>query len=106
MPSARVEWAPAALEQAERINAWWLANRPLAPGLFTDELAAAIEKLAGSPLMGTRYRKATDCSFSGPLRRILLQRTGDHVYYLVSERHPTVCVHAIWHAARGNGPPL
>ena len=37
-------------------------------------------------------------------RRLLLRRTGFHVYYTVDSE--AVVVRALWHAVRGRGPKL
>jgi hypothetical protein len=41
----KVELAHEACEQVRTIDAWWRANRPAAPDLFTNELAHALTKL-------------------------------------------------------------
>ncbi len=46
---------PEAEEQVHGIDIWWRGNRPLAPGLFTEELAAAFELLGAAPFAGRRY---------------------------------------------------
>ena len=51
----RLRFAPRALREAKRLKAWWLANRPKAPGLFETELAAALERIATGPHLGTLY---------------------------------------------------
>jgi len=98
----RVDFAPAALEQAEAVHAWWHEYRPAAPTLFRDELEAAVRRLEDSPRLGVRYEKADVAG----MRRLLLPRTRYHVYFVVEEAMRLVRVHAIWHAARGRGPAL
>ena len=38
------------------------------------------------------------------MRRLLLPRTGHHIYFTIDEPASLVRVHAIWHASRGHGP--
>jgi plasmid stabilization system protein ParE len=41
--------APAAQTQARNVAAWWRENRPAAPDLFDDEIAAVLDRLAEAP---------------------------------------------------------
>lgn len=97
----RVEFSPEAGEQAERVASWWIENRPAAPTLFRDELAAAVSRLEASPRSGTFYELAPM-----PMRRLLMPRSRYHIYYTVEETTALVRIHAVWHASRGHGPPL
>lgn len=96
----RVELSPEALEQAQVIRAWWIANRPAAPNLFVDELGAAIRKLAAAPRIGARY----ESTMVREMRRVPMSRTRYHVYYTVDDDSSLVRIHAIWHMSRGQGP--
>lgn len=100
MKRYRVELSPEALEHAQAIRGWWLANRPLAPDLFVEELGAAIRKLASAPRIGARYEAA---GFR-EMRRFLLARTRYHVYYAVDDANRVVKIHAVWHLSRGIEP--
>ena len=40
------------------------------------------------------------------VRRLFLSRTGYHLYYRVNEAERQVEVLALWHARRGEGPPV
>jgi hypothetical protein len=53
----RVELAPRARAQVRVIDEWWRENRPAAPALFADELANALEQMAGSILFATSLPK-------------------------------------------------
>lgn len=88
--------------QIERIDAWWRANRPAAPGLFGSELAGAFALLEDAPDIGHRYRRR---GIPG-VRRFLLPGTKYHVYYIHDERADMVIVLAVWSAVRGRGPRL
>ena len=95
-----------AREQIDEVDAWWLKNRPAAPDLFADELAAALALLTESPRGGVSYAHPR----ASGVRRLLLFRCRYHVYYIV-EAAPegpddVVTVVALWHTQRGSGPPL
>lgn len=102
MSRYEVEVAPAAEHHAATIQDWWERNREAAPTLFLDELEAALVRLEERPEIGRPYLAA---GVEG-MRRFLLPRTRYHVYVTVDVAVRVVRVHAIWHAARGAGPPL
>jgi|SRR5450755_4047577 len=94
--------APATQVQARRISDWWRENRPSAPDLFDDEMAAALGRLADAPKTAQQY-----LTVRGQLiRRALLPRTSCHIYFEVHDDRDLVRVVAVWHAARGRGPRL
>lgn len=97
-----VSFSRAATAQIETIDEWWIANRPAAPALFLEELDAAVKLLEKSPMLGASYAAAP---VSG-VRRILIGRSRYHVYWEVDEAIRRVTITAVWHAARGVGPPL
>ena len=99
---ARVIVQTEADEQALAIDSWWRENRPAAPGLFADELVAALGLLAEAPGAGRRY-SAKDIP---GLRRLMLPASRYHVYYVHDSEAGIVHVIAIWSAVRGKGPPL
>ena len=86
--------------QIRVIDEWWRENRRSAPDLFLDELARAFDVIAEAPHVGRVYR----LSPIRGTRRVLLDATGYHVYYVIRERD--VVVLAVWHGRRGAGPPL
>ena len=100
LPEWIVTLSTGARQQADEIQVWWETERPAAPWLFRDELAAACRRLAHAPRSGMEILDATGCR----RRRLLLRRSGYHVYYRVDEAHCCVTIHAIWHASRGRGP--
>ncbi len=61
----------------------------------------ALDRLAVQPDLGTLYEAAR---FEPPVRRVLLQKTGFHVYH--SRVGDVVTVLAIWSARRGRAPRL
>ncbi|MFH2006188.1 MAG: type II toxin-antitoxin system RelE/ParE family toxin [bacterium] len=100
--SASVTFSPTAQTHVETIGAWWRTNRLAAPDLLAEELAAAIDRLALSPLSGHVY----EAGEAGRYLRLLLQRSRYHVYYRFAAEDDVVCIHAVWHTARGDGPEL
>lgn len=94
----KVELSDEARAAVARIDAWWRSNRPAAPGLFLDELAQALNTLEGAPGLGTRYEPKAG------VRRLLLQRTHYHLYFVVEA--DCVFVVAVWSTYRGGGPQL
>ena len=93
--------APAAAQQARVISEWWRANRAAAD-LFDEELEAILERLAVAPERTAKYRESNRRT----VRRLLMPRTSHHVYFEVDAGAGTVNVLAVWHTARGKGPPL
>jgi plasmid stabilization system protein ParE len=96
----RVEFTDAATGQAEEAGAWWRANRPAAPELFDSELAYALDLLARMPPPTQVWGQVE----GKPVRKVRLPRTGHALYFTIED--DLVTVHALWHGARGSGPPL
>jgi plasmid stabilization system protein ParE len=91
----RVRLSPTARERFSFIDAWWRANRDRAPDLFERELTRVIELLPTAPAMGNRY--ATD--EHGEIRRVLLKKTRQYVYYRVRESEGLIEIVSIWGVA-------
>ncbi len=91
-----------ARRQLLEIDEWWTANRPEAPDLILREFSRALALLAVTPTAGKVYVAQTSAEF----RRLLLRRSGFHVYYVVDAAARVVLIAAIWNGARGHGPPL
>lgn len=102
MKRYRVELAPAALAQAEAVEAWWRVNRADASGLFLDELTATIRTLETAPRIGGVYVGSS----LPDVRRLYMPRTRHHLYYRVDEDAVLVRIHAVWHSARGSSPSI
>lgn len=98
----QLEVAPRAEAQIRAISEWWRANRQAAPDLFVQELATALDTLVGTPGGGAKYSERRGVE----IRRVLLQRSRHHVYFSYDEQTDIVSVRAVWHGARGKGPPL
>jgi ParE toxin of type II toxin-antitoxin system, parDE len=91
-----------ARHQVERASSWWHANRPSSPLIFDDEFEHALELLLVSPSSGVPYptrRRPT-------LRRLLLPKSGYHVYFSLERRETLTVIHAVWGARRGRSPRL
>lgn len=80
-----------------------MINRAASPDLFLDELSASLDRLARVPETGAGYGRLVGGT---EVRRLLLRRSGYHVYYTVRAETPEVLVRAVWHATRGRGPLL
>ena len=76
-----IRTTPQADAQALAAAAWWRANRPAAPDLFTNELAGAFDLLARAPEIGHRFRH----SRVPGVRRLMLPGTRYHVYYVYDQ---------------------
>lgn len=100
--SFRVQVTAEARRQLLEIDEWWTTNRPAATDLILHEFSRALALLAMSPTAGTLYRAHASAVF----RRLLLRRSGFHVYYLVDDVARVVVIAAVWNGARGHGPPL
>ena len=84
------------------VATWWRANRPRVPELFAQELEQAKRNLASQPDMGRPYRTVA----GDMVRRVLLPKTVQYVYYSVDEGTETVITHTLWGARRGRAPTL
>ena len=84
------------------MDRWWRENRPAAPGLFAQELADARRLLAATPELGSPYVERGEVL----VRRLLLRRTQNHVYYEIDRSTGVVMIVAVWGAPKGEGPTL
>ncbi len=91
-----------ARQQADRIDRWWRENRPAARDLFSREMAEARALLSTTPDVGTPFTERRGVL----VRRLLLPRTQNHLYYEVEEKDGLVMILAVWGAPRGSGPKL
>jgi len=98
--SLPVRTTPEADAQVREIDEWWRRNRPTSPNLFAEELATSFGIIGHAPNIGRLYRHSPVPG----ARRVLLQGTRYHVYYV--PHADDVRVLAVWHAQRGVGPPL
>ena len=96
----RLKLTPRALREAKRRKTWWLDNRPKAPDLFDEELAEVLKLILNTPTLGVAYEAKLDV----PVRRVLMHKTGTHVFFTV--RDEVVYVLSLWGAQRLRGPNL
>ena len=92
---------PRALLEIGRMETWWRTHRPDAADLFERELDAAVGRARDSPELGRVY---THTKEAVTIRRLLLPRTRNHVYYAVEGGDLVVL--AVWGARKGEGPEL
>jgi plasmid stabilization system protein ParE len=90
---------PRALAEAKRMKTWWRRSRPAAPDLFEQEFAAALDRIAQAPGLGRQYEKG---DLEVVVRRVLLPKTLNHVYYAVDGQD--VVVLSVWGALHEGGP--
>lgn len=96
-----VRLAPRALAEAKRLKTWWRENRTSAPDLFEEELALALERLrTRGASVGTPYA----AELEAPVRRLLLPKTQNHVYFVIDG--DDVVVVSVWGTPRGARPAL
>lgn len=89
----RVDISKRALKQLDAAARWWEEHRDKAPEAFDEDMTAAFEDLAETPLIGNPVH-----SRRPGLRRLLIPRIRYYVYYRVESA--TVRIKAIWHASR------
>ena len=93
------------LDEAQRRfeaeDEWWREHRD-AKELFVDEFAQILEQLSAMPGRGQRYRFVRDKL----IQRVLMKKTGCHVYYLHDRERDVIEIHSIWGARRERGPKL
>jgi plasmid stabilization system protein ParE len=91
-----------AWRQVEGARKWWEASRDKAPELFAEELAEAERHLMTHPESGELWRIRRRRT----IRRLLLNKTAQHLYYVYSAEREEVLVLALWGARRGREPKL
>lgn len=96
----RVLIAAPAREQAENIDRFWRDHRPESPNLFARELDRARRLLTATPEIGAPY-----VARDGVLvRRLLLRRTRNHVYYTVDRAAGIIMIIAVWGTPKRKPP--
>jgi plasmid stabilization system protein ParE len=87
----------------ETIDAWWRENRADAPDLFTRELSEICAEVLRHPsLIDSTYTIRS----GRRVRRWLMPRTRNHLYFELDAANETIVVLAVWGARRGRGPRL
>jgi plasmid stabilization system protein ParE len=97
----KVRLTSPAQRQAHEIDRWWRAHRE-AVDLFARELASAIVRIGSEPETGAAYLERRGAL----VRRVLLPKTKNHVYYEIHDANDEVMVVAVWGAPKGRGPRL
>jgi plasmid stabilization system protein ParE len=88
--------------QARILDTWWGENRPAAPALFAREFGRAVSLLGSAPEAGALFRRS---AIPG-VRRIVLQRSRNFVFYVFDRSSDTVHILAVWGGPRGTDPVL
>ena len=98
----KIFFTPRARRRVAQVDQWWRENRPGLPVLFEHELETATKRILDQPELGQLYDKIGD----RVVRRLLLVKTEQHVYYFVDHATDKRIVITIWGARRGRGPKL
>ena len=99
----RVRFTPEALLAVREKRAWWVQHRDKAPDLFVQELAAIVAKLRD----GTDTERQQFAARGGHIIwRILMPKTGNHVYYRINARAAEVDVLLVCNATAGRTPDV
>jgi hypothetical protein len=98
----RVRFSGPAQKQADRLDRWWREHRPDVPDLFARELDTARQSLSIAPEMAPAYVERRGVV----VRRVLLPKTHNHVYYETDRENGVVMILAVWGAPKGRGPKL
>lgn len=80
---------------------WWREHRDAAE-LFVDEFEQILELLSAMPGAGRRYRLV----HGKLIQRVLMKKTGCHVYYFHDRERDLIEIHSIWGARKERGPRL
>ena len=98
----RIFFTPEAEEEAEYCDTWWRENRPATANLFASELAEAKALILSVPDVGSVY-----ATIEGqPVLRVLMKKTGHHLYYAVEPSLDRITVYSVWGARKAHGPSL
>lgn len=91
-----------AAAQASALDEWWTANRLAAPALFAREFVNAVTLLGAAPGVGAPFRRS---SIPG-VRRLVLPRTRNLVFYVFDRSRDIVFILAVWGGPKGTDPTL
>jgi plasmid stabilization system protein ParE len=89
-------------QDVEAIDAWWREKRLDAPRLFAEELASVCLEIQRKPLILKPYTERRGMV----IRRWLLRRTEQHVYFVADVENDLITVLRVWGARRSRGPKL
>jgi plasmid stabilization system protein ParE len=84
------------------VERWWRDNRQSAPNAVREELDRVLPLISAQPRIGPPARniKLPD------VRRVYLPRIKYDLYYRLVEGENILEVLALWHARRGEAPPI
>jgi plasmid stabilization system protein ParE len=97
----KIRFAAPASAQAARID-WRRENRPAAGETFVQELEEARRLLETTLELGTPYQARK----GRLIRRLLLRRSRNHLYYEIDYALGAVLILAVWGAPTGREPKL
>jgi hypothetical protein len=98
----KIFFTPEADEEAEYCDTWWREHRPATANLFAQELAEAKALIVNVPNIGAEYATLEGQT----VRRVLMKKTGHHLYYGVESSLDCIIVYSIWGARKRGGPRL
>ena len=98
--SLKLDVTPRVAREIERIAAWWVANRPAAPGAVRADLKATFTALKEHPGIGSAVEEASSLA----VRRIYVARIRYWVYYRARDQRVEVL--SVWHESRGEHPAV
>jgi plasmid stabilization system protein ParE len=87
----KVHFSPRAERRVETVDKWWRESSGT-PTLFREELDAAIARLAEHPYLAPEHKTVR----GRVIRRLVLKKTKQGVYYWVDERTETVRILTVW----------
>lgn len=91
-----------AAQQLREIVDWWIANRAAATTLALDEFEHCVRLLESSPDVGLRFHRTPVPG----VRRVVMKRTKNHVYYVHDADNAVVYIIAVWGAPKEGDPVL
>ncbi len=94
--------APIAEAQLLAVEAWWVANRPKNPALFSDEYERAINTLTTFPEGGVEHGIVK----GQQVRRLPLAGTKHALFYWYDAANEVVHIVSVWGSQKGSGPDL
>jgi hypothetical protein len=97
----RVRFTPEARLAVREKRTWWERHRDRAPRLFVQELATIVAKLRDG---ADEERQRYVARGGRVIWRILMPKTGNHVYYRLDETAREVEILLVWNAAAGKSP--
>ena len=94
----RVKISARAASEVRAAAAWWVENRPAAPGAVAADFGESVALLAEQPGIGAKY----EGSRAPGVRRLFLGRLGYFIYYKTED--DILKVLAFWHSSREHQP--